>query len=144
MNPVHPPLFRGPSDQGTPLFRGHFLVVHYICQLTCKCPSDTSYVGTLLLWRWGVPWSEVSLYSDYFEMRKIKCDFNVYSSDLFPRRALGPGMGDIAMPPSVCLSVHPSVCLSVTFSFRTVTRKRIDVFSRNFAGTCTMSWGCAV
>ena len=40
--------------------------------------------------------------------------------------------GDIAMPP-----VRPSV----TFSFRTVTQKRIDVFSRNFAGTCTMSWG---
>ena len=42
--------------------------------------------------------------------------------------------------PSVCLSV----CLSVTFSFRTVTQKRIDVFSRNFSGTCTMSWGCIV
>ena len=42
--------------------------------------------------------------------------------------------------PSVCLSVR----LSVTFSFRTATRKRIDVFIRNFAGTCTMSWGCAV
>ena len=38
--------------------------------------------------------------------------------------------------PSVCPSVRPSV----TFSFRTVTEKRIDVFSRNFAGTCTMSW----
>ena len=34
-----------------------------------------------------------------------------------------------------------SLCPSVTFSFRTVTQKRIDVFSRNFAGTCTMSWG---
>ena len=32
----------------------------------------------------------------------------------------------------------PSVCPSVTFSFRTVTQKRIDVFSRNFAGMCTM------
>ena len=42
--------------------------------------------------------------------------------------------------PSVC----PSVCLSVIFSFRTVTQKRIDVFSLNFAGMCTMSWGCAV
>ena len=51
--------------------------------------------------------------------------------------------GDIAMPP-VCPSVCPSVCLSVTFSFRTVTQKRIDVFSRNFAGTCTMSWGCCI
>ena len=39
---------------------------------------------------------------------------------------------------------RPSVCPSVTFSFRTVTRKRIEVFSRNFACTCTMSWGCAV
>ena len=25
-----------------------------------------------------------------------------------------------------------------------VTQKRIDVFSRNFAGMCTMLWGCAV
>ena len=55
------------------------------------------------------------------------------------RRAIGRGTGDIATPP-----VRPSVRLSVTFSFRTATRKRIDVFSRNFAGTCTMSWGCAV
>ena len=50
--------------------------------------------------------------------------------------------------PSVCLSVRPSVCLSVclsvTFSFRTVTQKRIAVFSRNFADMCTKSWGCAV
>ena len=38
------------------------------------------------------------------------------------------------------LSVRPSVCPS----FRTVTRKRIAVFSRNFAGMCTMSWGCVV
>ena len=63
-----------------------------------------------------------------------------------PRRRR-PGMGDIATPP-VRLSVGPSVCLSVRlsvmFSFRIVTQKRIDVFSRNFAGTCTMSWGCAV
>ena len=49
------------------------------------------------------------------------------------------GTGDIAMPP-----VRLSARLSVTFSFRTVTQKRIDVFSQNFAGTCTMSWGCAV
>ena len=57
-----------------------------------------------------------------------------------PRRRR-PGMGDIATPPvRLCLSVRPSV----TFSFRTVTQKRIDVFSRNFAGMCTMSWGCAV
>ena len=46
--------------------------------------------------------------------------------------------------PSIRLSVCLSVCPSVTFSFRTVTQKRIDVFSQNFAGMCTMSWGCAV
>ena len=55
-----------------------------------------------------------------------------------PRRQR-PGTGDIATPP-----VRPSIRLSVTFSFRTVTQKRINVFSRNFAGTCTMSWWCAV
>ena len=40
-----------------------------------------------------------------------------------------PGTGDIATPPRpyVCPSVRPSVCLSVTFSFRTVTQKRIDI-----------------
>ena len=43
---------------------------------------------------------------------------------------LSPAVGDIANTP------RPSIRL---FSFRTVTRKRIDVFSRNFAGTCTMS-----
>ena len=46
--------------------------------------------------------------------------------------------------PSVCLSVCPSIRPSITFSFRTVTQKRIYVFSQNFAGMCTMSWGCAV
>ena len=46
--------------------------------------------------------------------------------------------------PSVCLSVRLSVCPSVTFSFRTVTQKCSDVFSQNFAGMCTVSWGCAV
>ena len=56
------------------------------------------------------------------------------------RGAEGPGRVILQRPPSVRLSV----CLSVTFSFRTVTQKRIDVFSRNFAGMCTMSWGCAV
>ena len=57
-----------------------------------------------------------------------------------PRRRR-PGTGDIATPP-VRLSVRPSVCPSrLVFA---LTQKRIDVFSRNFAGTCTMSWGCAV
>ena len=49
-----------------------------------------------------------------------------------PRRR--PGMGDIKTPP---------VRLSVTYSFRTVTRKHLAVFYRNFAGTCIMSWGSA-
>ena len=35
----------------------------------------------------------------------------------------------------------PPVHLSVAFSFRTVTQKHITVFSQNFAGTCTKSWG---
>ena len=64
------------------------------------------------------------------------------------RRAKGPGWEILQCPPSVCpsvcLSIRLSIHLSVSFSFRTVTRKRIDVFSLNFAGTCTMSWGCAV
>ena len=50
-----------------------------------------------------------------------------------------PGTGDITTPP-----VYPSIYLSVMFSFRIVIRKSIDIFSQNFAGTCTMSWGCAV
>ena len=37
------------------------------------------------------------------------------------------------------LKCPPSVCLSVTFSFCNQTH--IAVFSRNFAGTCTMPWG---
>ena len=57
---------------------------------------------------------------------------------LISRGAEGPGREILQRPPSVCLSV----CLSVTFSFHTVTQKRIAVFSRNFADTCT--WGCAV
>ena len=62
---------------------------------------------------------------------------------LSPAGAVGPVTRYIAIPPvrlSECLSVR----LSVTFSFRTVTQKRIAVFSRNFAGTCTKAWGCAV
>ena len=49
------------------------------------------------------------------------------------RGAEGPGREILQRP--------PSVRLSVTFSFRTVTQKRIAVFSRYFAGTCTKSWG---
>ena len=57
---------------------------------------------------------------------------------LSPAGAVGPGTGDIATP-SVCLSVGPSRLV-----FRTVTQKRITVFSQNFEGTYTMSWGCVV
>ena len=67
---------------------------------------------------------------------------NKYGNFLSPAGAVGPGTGDIATPPSV-RPPRPSVCLSVrlsvTFSFRTVTQKRIAVFSRNFPGTCTKS-----
>ena len=55
---------------------------------------------------------------------------------IISRGAEGPGREILQRP--------PSVRLSVTFSFRTVTQKHIDVFSLNFAGMCTMSWGCAV
>ena len=76
-------------------------------------------------------------------MEYHKAAFLGQSCLLSPAGAVGPGTGDIATPPSICPSVRPSVCLSVTFSFRTVTQKRITVFSRNFAGTCTKSWGSA-
>ena len=54
------------------------------------------------------------------------------------RGAEGPGREILQRPPSVCLSVCPS---RLVFA---LTQKRIAVFSRNFAGTCTKSWGCAV
>ena len=63
---------------------------------------------------------------------------------IISRGAEGPGWEILQHPPSVRLSVCLSVRPSVTFSFCTVTQKRIAVFSRNFAGTCTKSWGCAV
>ena len=58
-----------------------------------------------------------------------------YLTIFISRGAEGPGREILQRPP---------VRLSVTFSFGTVTQKRIDVFSRNFAGMCAMSWGCAV
>ena len=84
----------------------------------------------------GIYISNIILYSLVliFDLKHIKC-----GGGLSPTGALGPGTGDIATPP-----VRPSVRPSVTFSFRTVTQKRIAVFSRNFAGMCTKSWGCAV
>ena len=59
------PLFREPSDYGTPLLL-KTPPCGVSCHLTCKCPSrgDTSYVGTLLLWRWGVPWSNKMFQDD--------------------------------------------------------------------------------
>ena len=53
---------------------------------------------------------------------------------IISRRRRRPGDG------RYCNAPRPSV----TFGFRTVTQKRIAVFSRNFAGTCTMSWGGGV
>ena len=64
--------------------------------------------------------------------------FNHVTWIFISRGAEGPGREILQRPR---LSVRPSVRPSVTFSFRTVTQKRIDVFSRNFAGMCTMSWG---
>ena len=78
-------------------------------------------------------------------MHILSASYFIYiSSYIFiSRGAEGPGREILQRPP-VCLSVCLSIRLSVTFSFRTVTQKRIAVFSRNFAGTCTKSWGCAV
>ena len=53
-----------------------------------------------------------------------------YDILVISRGAEGPGWEILQRPPSVHPSVCPSVHLSVTFSFRTVTQKRIDVFSR--------------
>ena len=50
------------------------------------------------------------------------------SKFIISRGAEGPGREILQRPP-VRPSVRLSVCLSVTFSFRTVTQKRIDVFS---------------
>ena len=72
----------------------------------------------------------------YVKMAKILFDL-LWGFYLPLRRR--PGTGDIETP-----LIRLSVCLSVMFSFRTVTQKRITVFSRNCAGMCTMSWRCAV
>ena len=85
-----------------------------------------------------------NIYIFFLNIHLIESCINLCFIGTFALWLLGlPGFWDIATPP-VCLSVCPSVCPSVTFSFRTVTQKHIDVFSRNFTGTCTMSWGCAV
>ena len=67
--------------------------------------------------QWEKPQIKVNLKSDAFEFYSI---ISIFIS----RHAVGPGTGDIAMPP-----IRLSICLSVTFSFCTVTRKHIDVFS---------------
>ena len=65
---------------------------------------------------------------------------------IISRGAEGPGQEILQRPPSVWPSVRPSVRPSVCPSrlVFALTQKRINVFSRNFAGMCTMSWGCAV
>ena len=91
-------------------------------------------------------WPERSI-AEAWETNTLKWSIQSCGVPFYLPRRRRPGTGDIATPPvrpSVCLSVCLSVCPSVTFSFLTVTQKRIDVFSRNFAGMCTMSWGCAV
>ena len=71
--------------------------------------------------------------------RKYTDEVGIYFciSFVISRRAIGPGTGDIPKPP-VRLSVSTS---RLVFA---LTRKFINVFSQNFAGTCTKSWGCAV
>ena len=60
----------------------------------------------------------------------------VNTSICISHRTEGPGREILKRPPP---PIHFS--FRVKFSFRTVTLKSIAVFSRNFAGTCTMSWG---
>ena len=92
---------------------------------------------------WIVSYFLRELWIDYPLLTFIFFVNRELDSFIISRGAEGPGREILQRPPSVCLSVCPSVRPSVTFSFRAVTQKRIDVFARNFAGTCTMSWGCA-
>ena len=82
-----------------------------------------------------VPISESAVPNNGKVGNKFLCPHSFCFASCYLPPCRRPGMGDIATPP---------VCPSVTFSFHTVTRKRIDVFSRNFPGTCTMLWGCAM
>ena len=102
--------------------------------------------GTKPLDKDGFDWIALNvIFQDQKGINLSLCShFDTYCLFIISRSAEGPGREILQCPPSVRLSVCPSACPSVTFSFRTVTQKRIDVFSRNFAGTCTMSWGSAV
>ena len=62
--------------------------------------------------------------------------FRCHDAFLSPAGTVGPGTGYIATPPvrpSVCLSI----CPSVTFSFRTVTQKRIALSPAGAVGPGT-------
>ena len=88
-----------------------------------------------------MPWYQYTQRGGYwnFHFRLaaiLKNGRNGQSVPVFISRRPGDGI--------YCNAPRPSVCPSVMFSFRTVTQKRITVFSLNFAGTCTKWWGCAV
>ena len=97
-------VFRVPSEYGTP----HFLETYILVNV----PLTTLRTGHLLcgdtnvMWWWGVPWSEVSLYlkkSDFYQYIKLYGLNSLY-------------FGVYIYPSSVnhCIRiyVHPSVCLS--------------------------------
>ena len=118
---------------------------YYVLKLNYQqhCEHHVKYVANF-----KIPSNVVRLFTKNGQMDLFGCTCCFAAAG-----AVGPGSGDIATPPSVCPSsvrpsvrpyVRPSVRPSGTLSFRTVTQKRIAVFSWNFAGTCTKSWGCAV
>ena len=62
------PSWQVPSESihSKPFFRGHLssgdtFLLHILPFNRSLWWGDTSNMGTLLMWRWGVPWSEVSL-----------------------------------------------------------------------------------
>ena len=122
----HPPRFRGTTLRAAPSKNYAFSTNYHAC---IAMPTWPRCAPPILCWPWP-PYN--------FLLRS--CLTWIFIS----RGAEGPGREILQRPPSVCPSVCPSVRLSVTFSFRTVTQKRIAVFSQNFAGMCTKSWGCAV
>ena len=72
------PLFRGPFDQGTPLFRGYLLVwriLPFNMYISLRV-GDNFYLGTYLLWWCDVPRSDVSFYrwTRYEELKKVSLD----------------------------------------------------------------------
>ena len=108
-------------------------IKYLVCQYAKISSTGTRHVDWQLIYVIVYIYVHVACMNDLFVNG---CVINIWSHYYLPRRRR-PGTGDIATP--------PSVCPSVTFSFRTVTQKKTHRYiSQNFAGMCTMSWGCVV